>query len=1005
MRWYLFRVFGKRALLGYGVVALLSVAVLAALNLASRYGLHAYVSDQLTRIPWDISLIHRGEPHRFQELYDKYTAIPEVHSVAMVGFLRIQNMAPLQLEVNGESTAVRWIVFVASTDPELLPSESRVPQVELEDGTIPSSPYSSTKAALVGADQGVLQGDVVRLSYLYLSMPEEMHEHGGQADTGPERVILPRVLFEHRVSNVPAQIERKEFNKWMLRKVGSLSYLPDDAIVLSVSMKDFEGLARQFHSLFLTTEGIHGGDRAPPYIPEVTHLISIEREGLISAWDLERSLRSLLPIVREVHQAGKWLTPFSYVNSDLFLLLTRMNGVARLVGLVTLLIAIPFLWMSWVLARTLGRLLILNERRRIGLALIRGIPLKEIEWALLLALLVGGVAGGLLGLLAGAGLPILGYTLTGYSTPPLNVLLRGTVYFALFLGLGVLLAVLSGRSVVKYVRQLTPLETVARVEATEESTALPRTSWAFLLACLGALVIGAYKIVSWIAGYSLLVVVSQRLFPRGVVNALAMIESLLNFVAIPLLLSGLAGLVMWKTQWLQKGLNLLTAPLVGNLGWFVGRHMARGRHRIANLFFVAALAMSLSLLPQIAADGFYGRVLRGMRASIGGDVLLEFDMADLTGGLVGVLPVSQYQKKLQPQLESIQRVLTTQEEVASVELIEQFLIPGIYIPGQSGLPINVIHDPEKYLQLIYYEDRLGITRGFSSIIRSLREGNVSASQGLFRVRSIPLGKEVVLGYGPEGAPVHTRLSDVIAFLPGEPALGIEDREGFVTAEINYLNHLLRSDARIIAAQDSLSEPGLRELEVLPSRVVFMLKAKEGVSKQELARNISTILTFKPVAVRWEALERERVSKDMFISLALENMKVYMIGGLVLALASVAAIALVNFAADRRTFALLRLRGVPLGVLLRITLSIFLIPVAAGVVVGILLGAISGYGISQAVWDLPRIYGVAGFLSNRLVFSSSAWAIVVGLSVIFAAIALGFGLWLFRRTAREAIRER
>ena len=484
-----------------------------------------------------------------------------------------------------------------------------------------------------------------------------------------------------------------------------------------------------------------------------------------------------------------------------------------------------------------------------------------------------------------------------------------------------------------------------------------------------------------------------------------MIESLLNFVAIPLLLSGLAGLVMWRTQWLQKGLNLLTAPLVGNLGWFVGRHMARGRHRIANLFFVAALAMSLSLLPQIAADGFYGRVLRGMRASIGGDVLLEFDMADLTGGLVGVLPVSQYQQKLQPQLESIQRVLTTQEEVASVELIEQFLIPGIYIPGQSGLPINVIQDPEKYLQLIYYEDQLGITRGFSSIIRSLREGNVAASQGLFRVRSIPLGKEVVLGYGSEGAPVHARLSDVIAFLPGEPALGIEDREGFVTAEINYLNHLLRSDARIIAAQDSMSEPGLRELEVLPSRVVFMLKAKEGVSKQELARNISTILPFEPDAVRWEALERERVSKDMFISLALENMKVYMIGGLVLALASVAAIALVNFAADRRTFALLRLRGVPLGVLLRIALSIFLIPVAAGVVVGILLGAISGYGISQAVWDLPRIYGVAGFLSNQLVFSNSALAIVVGLSVIFAAIALGFGFWLFRRTAREAIRER
>ncbi len=79
------------------------------------------------------------------------------------------------------------------------------------------------------------------------------------------------------------------------------------------------------------------------------------------------------------------------------------------------------------------------------------------------------------------------------------------------------------------------------------------------------------------------------------------------------------------------------------------------------------------------------------------------------------------------------------------------------------------------------------------------------------------------------------------------------------------------------------------------------------------------------------------------------------------LASVGAIDLVNFAADRRTFALLRLRGVPLVLLLRIALSIFLIPVLGGVVMGIFLGVISGYGISQAVWDLPRVYGVAGFL--------------------------------------------
>ena len=1005
MRWYLLKVFGKRAFWGYGVVALLSVSILAALYLASGYGLHAYVSDQLSRIPWDISLVHRGEAHRFRELQREYAAIPEVRSMEMVGFLRMRNGAPLELEINGEQTTLRWITFIAASKPELLPPELRQSRTGLADGTVKNSSAVSTVVGLVGTQQGVREGHVVRLSYLYGAIPEGMHEHGA-GDHGEEQEVepLPRLLFEDQLMRTPAPIERQEFNKWMLREVGSLSYLPDDAIIFSVPLEVFEELAQLFHRLFFTSEGIHGGEAASPYLPEMTHLISIERGEVVSPWDLGGSLRRLSPIVRGVYQAGRWLTPFSYVNSDLFLLLGRMNAVARLVSLATLLIAIPFLWMSWVLARTLGRLLILNERRLMGLALIRGIAIQDIGRALLQALLLGGTAGGLLGLIAGTGLTLLGYRLAGYSTPPPSVLVRGVVYFALFLGLGVLLAVLSGREVLRYVRRLTPRETVARVEAVEESSVRPRFSWGFVLSCLGALGIGGYKIVSWILGYSLLPWVFASLLP-GAVNVLLLMESLLNFIAIPLFLFGLSGLVMWKMGWVQKGLNVLTAPLVGALGWFVSRHMALGRHRIANLLFVAALAMSLSLLPQVAADGFYGRVLRGMRASIGGDVLLEFDMANLTGGEVDIRPISEHQQRLQPHISSIRSLIAAQEEVASVVTIEQFFIPGIYIPGQSGLAFNVIEDPEKYLQLVYYEDGLGITRNFSDIIGSLREGNVPASQGLFRIRSIPLDREVILGYGMEGRPVHARLSEVIAFLPGQPALGIENREGFVTAEMNYLNHLLRSDARIIASAEYVRGPDLRELEVIPSRVVFVVESREGVSKEELARKITTILPIGPEQVRWEALERERVSKDMFISLALENMKVYMVGGLVLALASVAAIALVNFAADRRTFALLRLRGIPLPILLRIALSIFLIPAVGGVIIGGVLGAISGYGMSQAVWDLPRIYGVAGFLSNQLILSSSAWAIVVGLSFLFAAIALGFGLWLFRRTAREAIRER
>jgi hypothetical protein len=143
---------------------------------------------------------------------------------------------------------------------------------------------------------------------------------------------------------------------------------------------------------------------------------------------------------------------------------------------------------------------------------------------------------------------------------------------------------------------------------------------------------------------------------------------------------------------------------------------------------------------------------------------------------------------------------------------------------------------------------------------------------------------------------------------------------------------------------------------------------------------------------------------MFIALALENMKVYMVGGLLLALAAVAAIGLVNFVADHRTFALLRLRGVPQPVLLRISVSVFLVPVLVGITTGIALGGVSGYGVSQTIWDLPRVYGVAGMLANRLVVSPAAASIVLLFTSALSAIAITFGLWLFRRTAGEALRE-
>jgi predicted lysophospholipase L1 biosynthesis ABC-type transport system permease subunit len=193
------------------------------------------------------------------------------------------------------------------------------------------------------------------------------------------------------------------------------------------------------------------------------------------------------------------------------------------------------------------------------------------------------------------------------------------------------------------------------------------------------------------------------------------------------------------------------------------------------------------------------------------------------------------------------------------------------------------------------------------------------------------------------------------------------------------------------------------LKVVPSRVVLLLKTRSEPDREMIA-GILAGLPVVPQAVRWEGTEREKVGKDMFVSLALENMKVFMIGGLIMSLAGVLVMGLANFISERRNFALLRLRGLPFTQILRFSLALFLVPVLVGIVFGAFLGAISGYGIAQAIWELPRVYGVAGFLENRLVISPMAYAIAAGFAVALSVVAVIFALWPLRKTAREAIKE-
>lgn len=134
---------------------------------------------------------------------------------------------------------------------------------------------------------------------------------------------------------------------------------------------------------------------------------------------------------------------------------------------------------------------------------------------------------------------------------------------------------------------------------------------------------------------------------------------------------------------------------------------------------------------------------------------------------------------------------------------------------------------------------------------------------------------------------------------------VSDRDSFVSARIDYLNRMFHNRAYEVAAADN---PRLAHLDVLLPRVMLTVRPAAGVAARALRQAVLGVLPVAPLQVRELAAERGRLGSDMYIFMARENLRIYLIGGVLMALIGIVAVALSNYAQDRRTLGLLRIRG-------------------------------------------------------------------------------------------------
>ncbi|HTF93316.1 MAG TPA: FtsX-like permease family protein [Verrucomicrobiae bacterium] len=972
-------ILGKRAFFAFGTVTLLVAGLLAAINLASHYALKLYIEDQLSRLSWDIALYQTSDFTISAEVTPELKKIAGIQRVESLSFLRSKPPPEAILMVDGKPLASPWVSLLAATDTSLLPPEAR-PSAAKADGAF---------LALVGPEQ--------HMGKAFLALQ------------GARRFTV-RVYSEHKktsagVFDMPlrgiVRLERSEVNRYFMDEIGSISFVPYIGVILVVP-HSFE-LLKRFDEL---SRGALGDQTdihvtAGEYLPEVVHLARVDRKALISGWDIAGSLANLEKLHAEVEQKSKSMGPTIFVDNAILVLLKRMAEISRLIGLATLLIAIPLLAIAWMLASNLSSLLILNERRKLGLMRLRGVPGKLLGQSLLISIGLGGLIGGVIGLTLGTLIPLYVYEGGMLSWRTLSRV-QGPLMMLLFLVVGLVLVLLISRKLVRYATTISPLEASRRVavsEATQARTRFGVLEWL-------ALVIGGCKIVAWIIDFNLashLTLTEEDSTTWTVfVQVVSMCDRALDFVTLPLFVYGLVALLVAQRRLISGLLSAVTYIVGGKLRTLSLQHMSLKPHRISSFLLIVGLMASVSLYPSIASKSFEDKALRGATVQVGSELHVSINASDL------VKP-EQLELGLGGQIEAIRTELKKRlsefhhADVTAVDYLFEAILPGFFFPGYglSGVPLYLIDEPQRYLKNAIFEEKLGVTGKFSDVIGELKGRTVVASPPVAAFWNLSAGEPVLLGADLNKKPVLIPASGIVGFLPGMPPRGISDRQSYVSARIDYLNYLSSTDAYLAGAMDN---ERMANLKVLIPRILLLVRVKPGGEPGAIVKSLTQTLKARPLEVRELARELKKVGGDMFIFLALENMRIYLIGGMLLALIAILAIALTNYFEDRRTLGLLRVRGVSPILLFRFFASSLLAPALLGLVVGLLVAGAAGFGLTNLIWSLRELKSVVHLLPTHLVISNWTVWISLGLLAVVVSIALLFSLWVFRRSARTSMME-
>ncbi len=949
-----------------------------------------YVEDQLDRINWDISAYQSGDVHAIREVSRTMRTTEGITLHNNLIFLKNSLTTEDMAYIDGQPMRMPWLSLLTVSDLNMLPLSIRPLQ-------------GKAVLVLVGtkSQMGNAYAELQNRKRFQLKI-ENHHMFDEPAVADPAATAEEHIDTEQDKISVDVldlelertiRIERNDLNRWFLEQTSSPSLIPEIGAILVTPYNEtllfnFDALARG-----IVTEHTDGDvhEEAGNYFPDVIHLLKIDTDRLISGWDIGGSLLNLVNLQNFLDERLFGIGPRIFLDNSTRVLLERMNETAKRVGLISLLIALPLIWVGWILMGNLSAMLLLNERRKFGLMRLRGVSGQAMGRALQISIGSGALLGGIFGAIAGTLLPLWLYE--GNTLPVQMILIIQQPYILLtFIIIGVIVALTVSRRLVKYASTISPLEASGRVVTSETDQANVR----FGVTGLIALLLGSYKVVAWSLNYS----VSASTDAKWLI----LFDQALDFAGFPLFVYGLVTFLVSRKSLLNHVLQMIVSIIGGPMHHLILKHISTRPQRIAGFLLIVAMMTTIGLYPTVMTAVFDNKIERGTKVQVGSDIQLTLNASDivsndlLASGGVGV----QYQA-LQQKIPALLQIMQAVEGVRNVSwTLFEGVSDGVYIPGYgfNGLPLYFLPDQEDYMKSVYSEESLAQTGTFSSLVNGLKDGKLILSPAVNAFVDKAPGESTQLGRQTDGETMlEAEVAGTTWYLPGSPLVSVTDRESFDNARVDYVNHLFSNNAYIALDPNQKS---VQDLDVLISGVQFAVQILPGFDAENISAGIVKALPMEPSNIRTYDQEIRKIGSDMYIFLARQNVQIYLIGGLLLAIIGILSVAYTNYMEDRRTLGLLRIRGAGPGQMLRFFGSGIFAPSYIGLLIGIAVSLIVGYGITNMVWQLREVKNILLYLDTHLAIS---WLTIIITLILFAVITLVglvFSRWAFRKSVREGL---